>query len=766
MPLYIDNKFLDGQVFSYPKHDISEEKKNKDWCLRWCKAIYYNFANDNTYYNTTWYKNIIDLRRYAQGRQNSEKYVDLLIGGKEKNQRGNYERKGYTNLNFNDIFSPAPKYMEVIQGMFESNEHTITVNAEDEQSGTEKKNLKEAMWFKEQYRPFIEMMDEKLGITRPPDDFMPQSRQELELYASMGGFKLRYEVAMEKALSHTYEISNWKQVKRKLIEDFVTSNMAAVVDEVDLASGKVKLDYIDFSELIMEYSRDWDFKNSRWGAIPRYKTVYELRTSGCNIDEDKLEGLAQKYSGMYGNPDESKWRINNVKNEDGTYGYDSYRIPTMYAAWKSFNRKYTTKKKTKNGEITTKTKFGRVYDTEQKKTSVKDIRVIYQSEWIVGTDYIFNYGLMNDTPREDNDVRLPFHVYRIKGKSIIEQMVPLLDDLQLTYLKLQNNKAKAAPPGLIVEIGALENVSLGNTKVKPLELIKMYQQDGTMLYRATPFGSHSYNFNSGPPIVPHGGSEGNAVQTAIQSFETTLNLIAEITGIARNATGTVDPSAQVGTSKMAVAATNNALRPIYAGYIDIKESCAKNSALRIQLLCKYNKSTTSGYYPVIGKTSVQSLRDAGSDAAVKWGIRIEALPTEEVKNEIKQAAQAGLAGGKNGIPAITYGEYLYIVEKLNTGANFTEMRAYIAYKEAERDKKAAEMQQQNIQLQQEEARKTEEAKTQMELQKIQTEKQLDAQNIVLEEEEKRKTMVLEYQLKTGQYVEQKTVDQRFDNSQN
>jgi len=74
-----------------------------------------------------------------------------------------------------------------------------------------------------------------------------------------------------------------------------------------------------------------------------------------------------------------------------------------------------------------------------------------------------------------------------------------------------------------------------------------------------------------------------------------------------------NPEMSVGGSELALAATNNALRPIYSAYLDIKERTAKNISLRIQLLIKHDKEAYTGYIPVIGSMGVQTI-SVGADA--------------------------------------------------------------------------------------------------------------------------------------------------------
>ena len=43
-------------------------------------------------------------------------------------------REGWDNMNFEDIFSPAPKYINNIVGIMEAQDHDVVVEATDENS--------------------------------------------------------------------------------------------------------------------------------------------------------------------------------------------------------------------------------------------------------------------------------------------------------------------------------------------------------------------------------------------------------------------------------------------------------------------------------------------------------------------------------------------------------------------------------------------------------------------------------------------------------
>jgi hypothetical protein len=65
------------------------------------------------------------------------------------------------------------------------------------------------------------------------------------------------------------------------------------------------------------------------------------------------------------------------------------------------------------------------------------------------------------------------------------------------------------------------------------------------------------------------------------------------------------------------------------------------------------------------------------------------MPNEDEMAEIYRSAQAATQGGKNGIPALTYSESLFIYDALKTGKPLGTIIAYIAYKERMRDEQSA-----------------------------------------------------------------------------
>jgi len=93
-----------------------------------------------------------------------------------------------------------------------------------------------------------------------------------------------------------------------------------------------------------------------------------------------------------------------------------------------------------------------------------------------------------------------------------------------------------------------------------------------------------------------------------------------------------------------------------------------------------------------------------------------------MKNAVREAAMAALAGGKNGIPALSYSEYLFIIEQLNTNAGLYYARVYIARKEAETQMQAQQRAESSQKLLSQETMRQNEQKAKQELDKLNQQK--------------------------------------------
>lgn len=720
-----------------PSDDIDPKLKRGDWCLAWARFIYAQFYNNQCF--TTWEKinTYRLLRAYGAGKQPKEFYMDTLLGSQTdpSNINENGQRKGYYNVNW-DIWNPCPKFKRIVVGRFESQDHSISANAIDKLSGAEREQMMYKAWADSLFAKEESEVKKMVGLRDSNRvKYLPDSLEELQMYAEMGGFKMSKEIDIEKALDYTDYISKEKRLRRRIYGDFFDINIAAYQDYFDPIDKKIKYRYLDPEYSGFDYSKESDFSDMRFWFTQRLMSIKQVRIES-GYSEDKLRTMALTFENNFGNPNGAyinQYAYNQYKNKDGVYVYDTYKVPVLVCEWKSVDKKYTMTRETPQGPIPFEQEgkaYGKVWDTDKRKTEISEYQNVYTCNWIMGSDCVFGDGQLDLVPRDaQKRVNMTAHVYALDGPSIVESIKENLDQIQITKLKLQSELANSAPNGIKVEFGSLSNISLGSKEMKPLELLKLYRQRGDIIYKATTHGGRYNQFNGTPIEKIEGGIGMNRLQEFTTLFEMNFQMISEACGIDRTSAASQKPGEPITATeaKFAVASTTDSLQPMYSGFMDIRESAARNAAYRIQTIVKYVPGAYDVYYPILGRATMEELKLAKDDS--DYGIKIEALPTEQEKMDARDAAREALKPGKDG-ENISYGEYLLITQMVNMG-QIKQAVAVLNFRLNKRKKEALMLQQENMKLN---------AKGQQEAEKLKIEGAMAT--IKLQAAENRKTEVL------------------------
>jgi hypothetical protein len=678
-------------AYPFPKDEIDPKRKDKDWGRNWCEAMYASWKQGLTAVPFSKVAEFASLRALADGRQNVLQYQKILLDASEDDGA----MTGYMNINW-DIPSIMPKFLRVVEGMLEQTDHQVVATAVDPTSTDDKESAKLDMQYRMKFKETLDFIEKSMGIDKS-DDYVPDSMEELNLYDGAGGFKLSKETEIEQGLDYTFYISGWKEIKKQIIRDFCVINCAALKDYTDQYTKKVKIRYVDPEKFIGQYSRHGDHRNMEYGGELTQVLISDIRKLNPEIKEEVLRELATSYSGIGGNISLDSFNYN---KETLSANYDSFLVDVYDAEWMSINSTYKTKRKTSYGtEIMYDEEFGKVHNSEKKKTEKFDIKVVYKCKWIIGTDYVYDFGLQHDVPRPGKkEVGLSYHLYKLPFRSLVSLSETHIHQMVLSFYKLQNAIAMSSPSGLAIEFTSLQNMALGAKKLQPLDLIKIRTQTGILLYKATTHKGVPNIPASFKPIQETVGGIGPQLKEFIDIWEFNANAIRETTGINQTADASnPDPNASVGGSKMAMAATNNALRPIYGGYINLKEKAAKNISLRLQLLIKHNKEAYTGYMSVLGTMGVQIISVGADTVDADYYIKYEAKPTDERKQIILQAAQKALAPDKDGVTMIQLADFL-MIERLLESGNLKYAEAYLNYKSKKNKEKQLQLQQENMQL--------------------------------------------------------------------
>lgn len=755
MPI-VQNTTYRSSSFLRPKDDIDPRKKvnDKSWSLDYAKFIYSQFMSQNCAIKPEDATRLERNRSYAEGRQDTSVYKNWILGNDSDESKPNIptssptaaskrlidslaeDNIGISNINFDDVFSPLPKYIETVIGIMRGQQHDIEVSAIDEKSGSIKEDLKYGSLVKSQLKAVLASFSAVFDLPQEEQDqVLPESIHDLELFDNIGAFKLAYEIAMEKMISHTEEISEIDTIiKDHAVEDLMVDGFFGMLSFQDPITGKTVHERKDVLDIILEDSSYEDYKDATYGGVVEYFSIHKIREI-TGWKEEKVEKVAEQYHGSQGLSGE----FNNSRNASNQYNYDDYKIPTLHCYWKSIDTEYYSERETKNGPV----RFHEAYKKNgappkkqgRRDLDKGDIRRLYETYWIIDSDEIFSNGIVTNTPYNFGmkDVEFPISLIKTKGKKPkIESMIPIEDQIYLTFIKTQNAIAKAAPPGLAIELGAIENVTYNNKKLKPKHVITIYTNSGNLIYKGSNAAVPGQwkNGTSGAPIQQLQGGLGTAITEGINGIEFLYRQLDVVTGIDGITSSTSAPSRETGkaVSEMALASTSNTIKHIYNSFIRMKEKAAKISAWTGQaILSAYEDDELQDcpYYNALGYANLIAIKTAGGNTPPDYGFSMVARSNDVEKANILEAAKAALAGGKNGIPALTYSEYSFIVRYLGSGKSVKYLEVYIAKKEQERTAKEKQVAEDNMRIQAEENRKSKESEHALKMEEIQIQNQIN-----------------------------------------
>ena len=619
----------------------NEEKADIKYGLDYFKAMYYDHEKNSDVYHRDRKIRYSRNRAYSEGSQDIGKYKDLL------DVQGD---TSYLNIDFTPV-SIIPKFVDVIVNGMVNQEYDIKAKSIDPVAAEERLSKKKQMYAEMITKDFVESLEDQTGIPLAPKGFVAQNNEEIDMFMALN-YKQNVEIALEKAIDYTLDINDYDEVKRLMIRDLVVLGLCSA--KVDLSPSRgVTIRHVDPANLITSYSSKPDYKNIRHAGEIYSMTIADLKQqAGDQFSEEDYQKIAKEYAGKNNNPMTYGDRAY-YDNGNETYDYDKFSVNVLDAEFITGHSLNYEKKENKFGGFSVNKKGSNYKSPKNSKTKRKSIgstvKVVYTGKYIINTDYIFNYGMMEDMPRSKSNLsetNLSYiiyqpNLYKMKNKSLVDRMIPFGDQIQLAHLKIQHVLAKARPKGAAFEVGSLENVSKGDGGTfTPLELQEIYDQTGNIYYRRI---DDEGQMTGALPISELENGIGRDFITLINVYNHNLQMIRDVTGIneARDAS---QPSSEalVGVQKLALLASNNATRDINDAYLNVTRRVSQCISMRMQDLLNY-KGLHNMYSNIIGDTAMHSIDMMKKMSIHEFGITLEVAPSEEEKQMMEQNIQVSLA---------------------------------------------------------------------------------------------------------------------------
>ncbi len=715
-----------------PFPNSNTPNKEADYYLAAVQAFWSWKENGLTAFPSDFPTKLEENRLYARGKQPVQKYIDYYTSpeGQQEVQRIQHDfidqgtskehvREGFANMDFENIPTIAPKIALSLHGQFDDVDYVVSARSTDSRSGSERDKMKWKNWLFTTDREWYRKVEAMGGVQLEEPDFFPDSIAELHLHESAGGYKIPWETAIEKAASHSFDISNWDEIKSECLDDVIAANKFAVGLETCKKSGKRMGKYIDLGKFTIQWSKHYDHRDSEMAGHWDEVTVGTLAQF---FNRQDLEKIAKQYCGKLNNPED----FDQYRGTDamGLFKYDFFKVPVFYFSFIDYDNDH---KVSYMAGAASGASYGRAIDRSvsydytpkkgEKKTTTS-IRKLKKVSWIIGTEFVYDYGVDRDMVRpSEKDVMLPYVCISLPGKSITESAKVYYDDLVHIHLKTMNALITASSAGFAIDAGAMEGVTLGGSKIDELTLFDLYRHKGILIFKRKD-AFLQQTTGSASPIIELPGGIGRFLDEQLRLFEFTMKMLENITGINPVTLGGVpEERAAVRNVQMSVKGTENILRPIIRGLRKLKQNMGINFALSIPYLIQHYPESYEAYEKVLGKPSVELLKMI-KENIYQMGIMLEPMLTTTHQETLMQMVNLALQKDSQGQAGLTVSEAMLIQERIILGAPLKMVRLEVSNMIRKAQAKIDKHREDMIRVQSEEAQKLEQMKHQQLLQKV------------------------------------------------
>lgn len=700
-----------------------EEKATKKYALEVCKAVYWN--NWSTYqnaYGNSGRSRMVDNRDWSNGTFNLQPF----IGGKRPKHQLD-KNPLMKQLDFDPV-TEQPKYRDIIVGYLEELDFDIIASSINPMAKAKKEDarIKELAVLKAKKAGIAASINQSTGRNVMPDtqlEFEPETEEQVDAYFNLGGFKEIAELQIELGNAIALNDSNWKAIKKMLLEDaFDTGRMA--IDIYYDKTGRVKYKYVDPVNCGVEDYRGHYLNRPMRIWYTELMSVHELLIdAGGQFTMEEAEAIAKCYENKFGNPVWNQayqgWQY--YVNTDSTYAYFwyNYKVPVMKVYWEELDY-YTEQTFEKYGKSITTPAIHETEDYTQTihrngetierevKTNKFAVHKYYSAKWIVNTNYVYDNGPVQFQARDPQDIRFalcPLKYYRVANQSIGERVKAFTKKIWMTWQKIDNEVANKIPSGYKINVRALENMSLGQGETFTVKhSIELVNETGRLVYAdealADDFGrtvkkDPIETFDTSTPFL-------RAIDAWIKLIQFYEDRIMKVTGL-NEFMDASSPNANTSATlaKLASQGTKNSFSQLASGLLLLAEQGAIDVSERIRLIVQ-EQGEYNGYADALGSGIVDAI--AVTDAVVphRFGIKVVARPTAQEREQLKQAIYqsfSNMASPESG--GLWVSAALKFQQMVNSGVNEKIIRLMM---EAEQKKALDMLQQQKIQAIQEQAK--------------------------------------------------------------
>lgn len=701
------------------------EKKKPSYGLAFGKYIVGKSVGEDFGYWRSKRDKIRECRAYMQGNQSNEKYKQRF------NATGDTSPH---NLDWTPLGIGAKFTNALVDDIL--TEFDVKIKAIDAASMSKRRKKRNELLGNLYDKDFIEEFKEKSKIDIAEDEIIPESLEEVDLHMNIN-FKQSVEIAMQEAIKYTFFLNDYPdEVRRLMAYDIIAGGFCVGKDYLDPTKG-IKTEHVDIEDFVYSDTNSLTGGDLSWAGEIKWLSIADIRRkANGDITEEQLKKIADKYRSRYGNETfygDYYTQQQNTSDYSHFRQYDNCVIPTLNFSVKTVDTENI--KIVKNGNKERRYIVDDDYKLPKKANNVsleKDtFENVYSGIHVIGTDYIFNWGQETNISRPQDDlgkVNFPYKVYRPQyynndNNSVMRQIMPMIDQVNLAYLRMQQVIIKSRPQTTIYNLDALNDITMGGKDWEPLDLIDLIQADGTGVVRGR-------------------DDEGNYIQDPVREFTHQINiepyigainfniqLIREVLGFTPEREGQTERDQLVGNIEVALQGSRNATQYISNCIDNVTKRFAESIAMRVQDFDKESKFYEI-YKEAIGMADMTVIDAMDDIPLASFGIFVDTGVSNEDKVTLEQSLQASI-NQKELRP-----EDAAMIREIAKSSGINAAYQYMVI----RRKKYMQEQQQMMMMQ-------EQQKSQMQMQAQQMQAQMKQQEIAAEAELEKLKAQLEMQTK-------------------
>ena len=690
-----------------------EQKADNKWGLQAAKYIFFNHERGNGlfYNNRVLHKK---YREYGMGKQSVEQYKPTLRVDPKNADKSHLGAIRWQIKNY------ATNLVNIAVSKIERRRYDPIAEPNDPISIDQKEDFKAKLKAYISNRDFLQEVGIKLeGMFEEgniPPELMPQTVSEVDETTEMN-YKTNHAMRIEKSIVEALNRNRYEEILDRIIDnDLVHIGVASLHTRLE-RNGKVSIERLDPSEVVVPYSKTGDFSNIKYAGDFSWMSIDEIRSVNTTLTTEELKEIEEHHNiGAIGKEFPESYRRGHL---------DERKIQVMRFEYRTSNEMVHLHKKDIGGNTRILEKK-HSYKGDQSKKDGRQVKrtpyfAVYEGYFVVGTDKIFNWKLKNNTEYREGPFGSAMLGYKIFAPnyyegyvtSLMAQMIPSLDSLQHYELKIQETLSKPFPDGVIVDHKSLREVANNMKDMKPMDVLELAMQTGVIL---TDSGTGHYGAGSSyKPVTSLGQGDGQ-IGKYIQLISQELITLERVIGINQvTAAGTLSPEVGKGVAEIQQQASDVALDYLYKGkeYI-FSELCKSIAILNIQAE-KYGLSKDVRYKGISKHT---------------YDIKISVRPTDAEWNQFYQEAQQSKANG-----IITESD----MAMLRMITNLKQARTYLSIVDRRRRQEAQQAKQADIQANTQ-AQQQSNAQTHanaVELEQLKGQLKMAEKNIELQIEEKK-----------------------------